>query len=187
MLWCYFGAEKQEISWHFFCEREKKFKFAWADGTACIVEQLWGGDAHRSVNFDIEKLQLHTMEHINRICMKEGVYTGRRRLVCRSLFDSVRTKCIYIEPDESQKPKLVVILRCEFRPVGSVSLSKLYRRVGVWRPFSAVDRWVWRLIEILSEIEAWSKRPCLKNVNVSSGELWRTYFFTGLNILHSAD
>lgn len=54
MLWCYFGAEKQEISWHFFCEREKKFKFAWADGTACIVEQLWGGDAHRSVNFDIE-------------------------------------------------------------------------------------------------------------------------------------
>lgn len=49
------------------------------------------------------------MEHINRICMKEGVYTERRRLVCRSLFDSVRTKCIYIEPDESQKPKLVVI------------------------------------------------------------------------------
>lgn len=186
MLWCYFGAEKQEISWHFFCEREKNFKFAWADGTACIVEQLWGGDAHRSVNFDIEKLQLHTMEHINRICMKEGVYTGRRRLVCRSLFDSVRTKCIYIEPDESQKPKLVVILRCEFRPVGSVSLSKLYRRVGVWRPFSAVDRWVWRLIEILSEIEAWSKRPCLKMSVWALGNC-DGHIYTGLNILHSAD
>lgn len=87
---------------------------------------------------------------------------------------------------KARSRNLWLYLRYEFRPVGSVSLSKLYRRVGVWRPFSAVDRWVWRLIEILSEIEAWSKRPCLKMSVWALGNC-DGHIYTGLNILHSAD
>lgn len=167
LLWC----RKTRDQLTFLLWKRQNFKFAWADGTACIVEQLWGGDAHRSVSFDIEKLELHPMEHINKICMKEddSCVGPSSTLYAPNVFISSLTK--------ARSRNLWLYLRYEFRPVGSVSLSKLYRRVGVWRPFSAVDRWVWRLIEILSEIEAWSKRPCLKNVSVSSGKLWRTYLY----------
>lgn len=176
LLWC----RKTRDQLTFLLWKRQNFKFAWADGTACIVEQLWGGDAHRSVSFDIEKLELHPMEHINKICMKEddSCVGPSSTLYAPNVFISSLTK--------ARSRNLWLYLRYEFRPVGSVSLSKLYRRVGVWRPFSAVDRWVWRLIEILSEIEAWSKRPCLKMSVWALGNC-DGHIYTGLNILHSAD
>lgn len=53
LLWC----RKTRDQLTFLLWKRQNFKFAWADRTACLGEQLWGGDAHRSVNFDIKKTQ----------------------------------------------------------------------------------------------------------------------------------
>lgn len=107
----------------------------------------------------------------------------RRRLhrkkttVCRSLFDSVRTKCIYIEPDESQKPKLVVIFTLRVStcwvcfPLEAVSPGRSLKALLSCRSASLkADRnsqWDWSLV----------KKTLFENVSVSSGKLRRTYLY----------
>lgn len=180
------AQKKQEISWHFFCERDKISSLHGQMGRLVLWSRCEEG-MHIEVSVLISKNSNYTRWNILIRYARKKAFTQKEDDSCVGPSSTLYAPNVFISSlTKARSRNLWLYLRYEFRPVGSVSLSKLYRRVGVWRPFSAVDRWVWRLIEILSEIETWSKRPCLKMSVWALGNC-DGHIYTGLNILHSAD